>query len=93
MSIHAIGTGVRLEVAFTDADGEPADPDTVTLQVKLAGTVTEYTYADDQLTRDGVGVYHFDLTVSGRTHYRWVGTGAVLAAVEGVLDAQRSEFV
>ena len=72
-----VGNISRLSCTFTDQSGAPADPTAVTVQVRPPqGSVSTYTP-----TRDGVGAYHYDLTLSvpGTYWYRFIGTGAVTA--------------
>ena len=92
-----IGDGIRLSVVFTVcATGADADPTTVTLIVEdPSGTQTTYTWAGATVTRDSEGHFHTDIEVdtAGAWHYRWVGTGAVIAAVEGSLYVQESYIV
>lgn len=67
-------------------DGEPTDPDTVTLTVTSpSGDVATYTYADTELGRDSAGAYRRDVacTEPGAWVYMWVGTGAASDAVAG----------
>lgn len=90
------GDVLRLTVRFTDADGNPADPSTITLYHKTPGGVlTTRVYGiDGAVARDGVGVYHYDLALSicGGWPVRWEGTGAVQAAVEGLIHVGPSAF-
>jgi hypothetical protein len=75
---------VRVSVAFT-VNGTPADPTTVTLQVKdPTKTMTSYTYALAQVVKDSVGNYHYDVTptVSGTWFYGWTSTGTAAADAE-----------
>jgi hypothetical protein len=60
-----------------------ADPDAVTLYVlNPAGTVSTYTLAASEVTRDSLGVYSKDVTLdaSGAWYYRFKGSGAVTVA-------------
>lgn len=85
---------VRLAVAFSVAT-VATDPSTVTLTVQdPSGNETAYTYAAGQVTKDGTGNYHYDLTTdeAGTWHYRWVGTGTCAAASEGIIKVRDSEF-
>lgn len=90
------GDRVRLSAAFTDADGAPADPTTITLYVlDPTRTVTPYVYpAAVEMVRDALGAYHADLTLSleGPWYYRWTGTGAIVAAAEGRFHVRQSAF-
>ncbi len=58
--------------------GTLTDPSTATLKVKdPTGTVTSYSLA--QLTKDGVGLYHYDVipAVAGEYLWAWSSTGPV----------------
>ncbi len=73
-----IGDGVALTYTFRDEAGAPADPTTITLVVMSPGrSNTTYTYADGDLTKEGVGVYSkvVNPTIAGRWRYRWTGAG------------------
>lgn len=76
---YDLGDVVRLEAAFSDADGNPADPTEVVLRVK-GSTVVTYTP-----TRVLIGLYRYDFQPDepGMYRYRFEGTGAVRAAGEG----------
>lgn len=77
MSYPAPGNISRLTGTFTDINGNPADPTTITVQVHSpSGQVNMYTP-----TRDSIGVYHYDLLLNapGVWLYRFIGTGAVTA--------------
>lgn len=83
------GATVRISATFKNADGQAADPTTVVFTSKL-DTETSLTYGvDAAVIKDSVGNYHIDYTVPAITAhkqliaYRWVGTGAVIAAGEG----------
>jgi hypothetical protein len=85
------GDGVRITATFTDLTGTITDPTTVTFQAKDPhGAVTV-----EPATKQATGVYYADLilTTPGTWHYRWVGTGAVVAANEGQVVARPSAFV
>jgi hypothetical protein len=89
------GDMVRISAAFTDADGDPADPTTVTVRVRMRRSgeeATEYAYdTDDEVVRDSAGNYHLDYEVPalpanhrGMTfEYEWQGEGAVTAVEQG----------
>jgi hypothetical protein len=83
--IYDVGDLVELSCTFTDKNLIPADPSTIALQIKPpSGSVVEYTYALGQITKIGVGLYVYNLSISeeGTHNYRWVGGGAVQAAGE-----------
>lgn len=93
-NVYDIGDSVRLSVTFT-VGTTPTDPTTITAKVRnAAGTVTTYTYAAAQITKDSTGVYHLDITVnlSGTWVYRFEGTGTCIAAIEQILYVEPSAF-
>lgn len=99
MATYTIGSLVRVSTLpnhFRDASGAPCDPTTVTLLIRSPDKVeTSYPYGSSAVVRDGYGAYHFDvgpLTQAGAWSYRWVGTGAVIAAAEGRFDVRKSAF-
>lgn len=80
---------------FKNAAGALADPTAVTLRWHRHGEVdTVWTVQPGQVVKDSTGVYHADIPVTepGLHHFRWEGTGAVVAAAEGTFSVQ-SEFV
>lgn len=89
MSTINPGTSVRLSAVFNNAAGDAADPTSVVITIK-GDTETSYTYGvDAEVVKDSTGTYHMDYTVPAISHlsqvfaYKWVGTGAVIAAGEG----------
>lgn len=85
MSSFDIGNIIRLSVAFTDTSNAPVDPGVIQLNVRTAGGPVEtFTYADNQIMRDGVGRYHYDYTpaVPGLYYYRFVGSEGATAAAD-----------
>lgn len=92
MSVNAydVGDVVRLTGTFA-VGGTNTDPSTVTLYVEdPGGNVATLTYADEELTKSGTGVYYYDQAIdeAGLWKYRFVGTGAAAAAVQGRLFAR-----
>ncbi len=78
MSQYPVGEQVRLKCEFATNTGVLADPTVVQAQyADPNGMVTTVTPA-----KDGVGVYHYDLTLtlSGTWTYRFTGTGGLTAA-------------
>ena len=90
---YAFGTELRLFATFTDVNGNLVDPTAVTLYMKdPTETVTTIT----AIVRQSVGVYYFDYaftTHSGMYYYRYVGSGAVVAANEGSIAIKPSNVV
>lgn len=90
-------TTLRLEVVFTDEDGNAVDPDTVTFSTYTPnGTLTSYVYGTDaEVGKSATGSYYADIVPdeSGRWHFRWVTTGTGTAlATEGNFVVQKSKF-
>lgn len=78
MSYHA-GDLVRITAAWTDADGDPADPTAVFAAYSdPSGNVTTLEYnVDVELVRDSAGNYHVDIDAdeAGKWRYRFYSTG------------------
>ena len=82
---------VRLTGTYRNrVTGAVADPTTVTFKVTDPNSATTtYVYGTDaQLVKDSTGVYHVDLSLDlpGLYYYRFLGTGAVKAAGQKVLN-------
>jgi len=92
------GSQVKCSVTFSDAAGDAADPSAVVFRYKdPPGVIRLYTYGvDGELVKDetGTGIYYVNLTpaVHGKWHYRFEGTGAVIAAGESQFEINRSVF-
>jgi len=85
------------ETACDAADWQPVDPETVSLKVKdpaLDVEFHDYIGSPADITRDGVGLYHFDLTPDqvGKWYYRWESTGLGQAANESGFIVAATEF-
>lgn len=71
-----------------DEDGTATDPDTVTVyRRKLGGSLDDletFTYADDQVSKTGVGIYAIELDFADAGQYvlGFEGTGACVAYTE-----------
>lgn len=84
MNRYPLGSAPVLRAAFTDENGQDAEPTTVTLTVTTpAGVATTYTAG--QMTNDGVGRWSKEITASalGTWTYAFTGTGAVVATRTG----------
>lgn len=91
------GDEIAITATFVDADGNAADPTTVTFRVKpnATGTVTNYVYGtDSEVSTTGTGVYKLTITLNqeGVWHWRVEGTGDVVTAEEGSFVVEDSEF-
>lgn len=85
MSTYDKGDLLRVSASFTDEDGDPVDPTTVTVKAKIGTTVTSYVYgADSEVVKDETGEYHadLDLDTSGIWWVRVESTGTGQAAAE-----------
>ena len=74
-----VGDVVRLRAVFSVLNVN-TDPSTITLQVQSpSGVTTPYTYAGAQVTKEGTGIYYYNLSVNeaGWWVYQWTGTGTV----------------
>jgi hypothetical protein len=93
---YDIGDLVRVSVTFTNMSEAVVDPTGITLKYKTpGGVITTLTYPTDAaLVRDSTGVYHADIdaTEAGTWEYRFQGTGAVKAAVEGLFNIRSTSF-
>ncbi len=93
---YDIGDVAVLRGVFTTSAGAAVDPTAVRVFVKAPdGTETIYTYGVDLgVIKDSTGAYHFNLalTEKGSWFYRWVGTGAAVAAGESHLKVNQSRF-
>lgn len=92
------GDLVRIFTTFVQENGgmeTPVDPGTVKLRVlDPLGGESIYDYAEEEITRDGAGTYHRDVTpqISGEWHYRWESTGAGQGAEEGRFFVRHTPF-
>ena len=88
---YHIGQRPTLEAAFTDEDGNPADPTTVECWVKEDedGAPQSVTVANP-----AVGTYRAQYTIVNevRHYYRFAGTGTIVAADEWKFDVAQSAF-
>lgn len=80
------GTTFPLRISFLDEDGEPVDPDTVTLKLKSPRhVITTYVFGTDaELERESTGVYTINVVPNraGRWSFRWETTGSGTSIVQ-----------
>src|SRR4051812_19836869 len=83
--VYDLGDTARLSVAFT-VGGVATDPTTIAATVRKPDTVTT-AYTSGQITHDGVGLYHLDVTVDvpGEWAYKFTGTGTAADVGPGIL--------
>ena len=86
MSEYIEGQLVRLDAEFRDIDGVLADPSTVTLKYRVGAAAVQTVTP----TKDGVGLYHYDLLLAAPGVYlwRWSSTGGVPAAAQGQFSVE-----
>lgn len=89
INLYKKGQKVRCSVEFK-VNTTLTDPTAVTGKFKKpSGTVTTYVYlTDGALVKDGVGLYHFDVTTDekGEWSFRFEGTGACTAVEEAAFN-------
>ena len=89
--IYDIGDVARIAAVFTDLNGNPVDPTTITLLIQDP--------ANNQTTpapsHDSTGNFHYDLTtaLAGTYTYRWTGTGAATVVIEGSIIVEATSVV
>lgn len=94
VNIYDIGDNVTMAAAFT-SNGVATDPTTVTFKIKLpSGAITTYTQVDAEMVKDSIGNYHvcWTITMKGTHHYRFAGTGALIAAEEDSFYVNETNF-
>lgn len=78
-----VGEVAVVRGVFRDEDGNLTDPSTVSVKAKAPdGTVTTYTYAGGQVTKNSTGDYekHIPITAGGKWVLGMVVTGTVATA-------------
>ena len=85
---YDIGDLVRLDATFTGLDGVPSTPTTTVCTVRRPDGTEETPVP--QTASPGALYALVAATMPGRWHYRWVGTGVVQAAEEGVFVVRQS---
>jgi len=90
---HDYGDLIELSATFRDADGNLADPTTVTLKLIMptGGTITVNTGG---LTHPSTGIYRYNQsgTVEGTWTRRWESTGTPQEADEGQFGVRATPF-
>jgi hypothetical protein len=91
---YDLGTAVTLIGTFTNLQGQPTDPASVTLRV-LDPTGTETIVNTGQMTHGSAGNFSFVVTplLAGVWYYRWEGTGAVVATQDNWFEVRKTPFV
>lgn len=89
------GDVVLLSVRFTDVNGVPADPTTITFMTLSPTNVrASYVYGSSAVVKDGTGLYHLTInpTQEGTWSWRAEGMGTVADAFEGRFHVNDSAF-
>ena len=79
LNTYVRGAIVRVSVIFTDVNGSPVDPTTVTVKYRAPGA----TATTASPTKDSTGNYHFDIdttSAAGIWRYGFFGAGTNQAA-------------
>lgn len=95
-TIYDIQDIARLTGTFTDINGNPIDPTTVTCFVETPdGVVQDFTYSSGAVIKVSTGVYYYDysITQSGIHAYRFEGTGVCQAGAETNFTVQPSAII
>lgn len=95
MPTFDINDEVRLRAQFVDADGDLADPTTVTFKHQDPGNNdTEITLSGGGITKESTGIYFADLTLdeAGTWYFRAEGTGTPKTAAEVTFSVRTSQF-
>jgi len=85
------GEMIRISVQFTDIDGNPADPDTIKLEIKdPSGNLATVEYGVDPVSKDGVGSYYYDQEADevGRWRAYWYTEGDFIAAGDTIFHVR-----
>lgn len=95
--IYSLNSAAELSLQVQDRNGVLADPTTLTLVITAPnGTTTTVTYAG-AIVKDGVGLYHYDVTLSqrGTWLFSWSTSGGTPspASKDGYLYVEKSEAV
>lgn len=87
MEAHDIGDRIEVTAVFTDIEGDAMNPSDVKFILRSpAGELTEYEDDAEEMAHPETGTFvmSIDPDESGLWRYRWEGTGAVVAAEEGM---------
>ena len=92
LNTYDVGDSTRFQSAFT-VDGVAQNPTAVFLFVKHPSGTTD-SYVTGDLTNDVTGTFYLDIVLddTGIWYYRFTSSGTVIAADEGSLIVERSEF-
>lgn len=87
---------VKVEVTFTNENGNAANPTTVTMfYEKPDGTEIELVYGvSGEVMRPATGTYYINILADmpGLWHYRFEGDGLITSAAEWQFYVEESEF-
>ena len=89
------GTVVRMSAEFTDVEGLPLDPTTVTLRyLPPGGAEVQLLYGASAMVKESTGSYRADVLAdaSGLWRYRWEGTGTAQAVDEATFKVAVNNF-
>lgn len=88
-----INTGdvVRISASFSTPEGVLTNPTSVSLFIRANDSEATYVAGASPIVNSSAGVYYMDYLIPAgsvvKVEYRWVGTGSVTAAEEGMFYA------
>ena len=94
MAVYHVGDLIRFSSTFT-VGSTLTNPTVVTFQIRPPdGIAQTFASPNASLINDSVGEWpvDFDVTLQGRCDWRWSGTGAAQAAIEGRVDVETTRF-
>lgn len=93
MNTYELGSTPTLVGAFSDLNGDPITPDTITVRVlRPSGTIDTYTAGDIAVPATGEAEVQITLDEVGFWFYRFDGTGNVVVPDESSLLVRESAF-
>ncbi len=94
MATYDIGDVAILVADYTDRNGDPTDPSSVSLVIKRPDRkVISFRYgATTDITRSSTGHYEYrlDIAMAGTYHYRWSSTESGQSAGENSFEVRDS---
>ena len=94
MAVYHVGDLIRFSSTFT-VGSTLTDPTVVTFEIRPPdGTIQTFTSPNASLINDSAGKWHldYDVTLGGHCDWRWSGTGAAQAAIEGSVNVEPTSF-
>lgn len=93
MTVYDVGDELHVAVTFTSLSDTPTNPTAITFLVKTpSGETTTYVNGtDSEVNNPETGVFTLDFVITEAGEWGWkcTGTGAINAAVQGVVRVRR----